>query len=165
MKDIPLVIAEVIGSAALGGVDVGEVIKVKSFPLQYRTVDILLTGRIDSLQDATVFTEGIVNVPHEVVAVAVLPVIMTGPAFVGAKLFVGPAPYGFLALQACPLFHGLLVLVKEPLAAPEALPLQDLSGLLPGRTTALTTKRARLFVAVYKRLQTVTNGYSCLLYG
>lgn len=122
VQDIPLVIAEVIGGAALGGVDVGEVVKVKAFPLQYGTVDILLTGRIDRLQNATVFTKGIVNIPHEVVAVTVLPVIMTGPAFVGAEFFVGPAPYGSLALQACPLFHGLLVLVKEALAAPESLP-------------------------------------------
>jgi hypothetical protein len=105
MKYIPLVVAEIIGSAAFGGIYIGEVVKIKAFALQHRTMDIQLPRRVYSLQNAAVFAQGVIDIPHKVITAAVLPVVKTCAAFVGAEFFIGPAPYLAIAFQTCPLFH------------------------------------------------------------
>lgn len=72
-------------------------------------MDVLLAAGVYSFQDAAVFAQGIVDIAHQVVAAAVLPVVVAGPAFVGAEFLICAAPNNFLAFQACPLFHRYVV--------------------------------------------------------
>lgn len=101
MEDVALVVAEIIGFAALGGVDIGEVIKIKAFPFQLGAVHFGFSSRIAGGQDAPVFAQGMVDIAHEVIQAAVLAVVEAGAAFVGAEFLVGPAPEGGLAFKAC----------------------------------------------------------------
>jgi hypothetical protein len=88
---IALVVAKIIDIAAFGSVDIGNIIKIKSFAFQHCTVHICFAGRIDRSQNAPVFPQGIIDVAHQVIKVAILFIIKACPAFVGTKLLIGPS--------------------------------------------------------------------------
>ena len=55
-------------------------------------------------QDPPVFPQDVVDVPHQVVGVAVPFIMVSIPAIIGTEFFVHPPGYGFPAFQASSFF-------------------------------------------------------------
>ena len=93
-------IAEKIGIAALGGIDIGEITEIKTTLKQLFPLDLVFAGGIHSREDTPVFAQGIVDIPHKIIDVAVLLVMPGRPALITTKSLVIAAMYIFAALFA-----------------------------------------------------------------
>lgn len=75
--EIPMFIAEEIGVAALGGIDIGKITKIKTTLEQIFPFDLVFAGGIHSREDTSVFAQGIIDIPHKIIDVAIL-LVMPG---------------------------------------------------------------------------------------
>lgn len=74
-----------------GVVKVGKIFEFKSLFDQLAPGDFTFSFRVGIQQNSAVFTQGVVNIPHDVVAVTVEAVVESAPALIGAKLLIGAA--------------------------------------------------------------------------
>jgi len=70
-------------------IQVGKIFKFKSFFNQLAPRDFAFTFRVGIQQYPPVFTKGIVDISHDVVAVAVEAIVESTSTLIGAEFFIG----------------------------------------------------------------------------
>jgi hypothetical protein len=88
---VSLIITEIIGMTIFCLIKVGKIIEFKPLFNQLSPGDLSLAFRISIQQDPAVFSQGVVNVAHDIITVAVEAVIKCAPALIGAEFFIGAA--------------------------------------------------------------------------
>jgi len=74
-----------------GVVKVGKIFEFKSPFDQLASGDFSFSFRVGIQQNSAVFTQGVVNIPHNVVAVAVKAIVKCTPALIGTEFLIGTA--------------------------------------------------------------------------
>ncbi|WP_233555462.1 hypothetical protein [Pontibacter oryzae] len=92
-QQVSVIVAEVVGVAGFGPVEVGEVAEVESCHFKYLPVDGGFTLRAGLPENGAVAAQGGIDADHQLFSLVLLPlgVVGLGTALVGAKSLVGPA--------------------------------------------------------------------------
>lgn len=106
-REVPLLIAEVVGFTGFCLIDIGEIPEFESVIHQFSLMHFGFPVRIEFLKDTPVLSQDVIDVPHEVCLIAVGAIIKSGAALLGAKALVGAAVKLGSALRAF-LFHWFL---------------------------------------------------------
>jgi len=102
---IALFVTEIILAAFLGAVNIGEMVKIKTFFYQFFLVHFGFFGFVEALQYTPVFPQDIVNVSNQIGVVAVELVVVSIAAHVGTEFFVNSSAEFFVAFEAGAFFH------------------------------------------------------------
>jgi hypothetical protein len=104
-------VAEIVNCSFAGDVGMGMVTEIIAEVRNLIPVHGGFAGRRKISQYPAVPAENIIHIPHEIVVVAIDPVVVIVPALIGTEFFIGPAGKRLLAIETKPFFfvdaHGL----------------------------------------------------------
>ena len=102
-RKVPLVIDEIIDIPGFGGVDIGDVIKVKTFGQQFCFGRSRFVLRIQLFQDSVVLSKLVIDISHQVSWILVQIIIIGISTVIATEFLINPADNLSAAFWTIPL--------------------------------------------------------------